>query len=61
MTNEEHKQRHTELHQKLDELLADFIANTGRLPSKTTVLELVNWSYQQTLKPEEPQGQSDGS
>lgn len=33
MTLEEHKKRHIELHKALDELLADFIANTGKFPS----------------------------
>ena len=53
MTHEEHKARHVELHQKLDELLTDFISHTGNLPSKTTITELVVWSYQQTINPTE--------
>lgn len=28
-------------------LVADFINNTGKLPSKTTVMELMNWSFKQ--------------
>lgn len=51
MTPEEHKQRHIELHKMLDELIADFISQTGKMPSKTTVMELMQWSYQQTLDP----------
>lgn len=54
MTNDYHKQRHIELHDRLDELVADFIDHTGKLPSKTTLLELMNWSFKQTLKPTEP-------
>lgn len=53
MTNEEHKQRHVELHKKFDELLADFIGHTGRLPSETNLIEFMNWSYRQTLDPTE--------
>lgn len=55
MTQDEHKERHEELHKKLDELVADFIGHTGRLPSQTTVMELINWSYQQTQEPTETQ------
>lgn len=52
MTPKEHKKRHEELHNNLDELVADFIMNTGSLPSKTTVLELIEWSHGQTIKPD---------
>ena len=53
MTREKHKQRHVELHRALDELLADFLRHTTRLPSSTTVLELMRWSHSQTLNPTE--------
>jgi hypothetical protein len=53
MTPEEHKARHQEIHKLFDELVADFITHTGKLPSKTTVLELIDWSYKQTQQPEE--------
>lgn len=46
---QEHKQRHRELHKCLDELVADFIGEVpSALPSKTTVLELMQWSVNQT-------------
>jgi hypothetical protein len=45
---EEHRKIHIELHKKLDELLADFINETKKLPSKTTIMELMEWSYKQT-------------
>ena len=51
MTPEEHKQKHKELHRALDELLADFIEQTGLLPSDTSILTLVQWSYGQTIIP----------
>ena len=48
-----YKQRHIILHKRLDELMADFIDHTGSLPSKTTLFEFMEWSYQQTLNPTE--------
>lgn len=51
MNKEEHKARHVELHKSFDELLADFIDHTGGLPSKTTLMEFMNWSHEQTLEP----------
>lgn len=56
MTPQEHKDLHIELHQKLDELVADFIRHTDALPSRNTILELIRWSARQTLEPtEDPQ------
>ena len=52
MTQQEHKDRHFELHQRLDELLADYIGSTGRLPSETTLMEFLEWSYRQTIEPD---------
>lgn len=55
MTDEEHKQRHVELHKALDELAADWMdhqsASNGRLFSNTTIMELMEWSHLQTLNP----------
>jgi hypothetical protein len=54
MTLEEHITRHKKLHNALDELLADWIENSGLeqpYPSKHTILELVEWSHQQTINP----------
>ena len=50
-TEDSHRRRHLELHESLDELVADMINHKEMLPSKTTVLELIEWSYQQTIKP----------
>lgn len=36
------------LHNNLDVLVANFIADTGRMPSNTTVMELMKWSFQKT-------------
>lgn len=55
MNKEEHKKRHEELHRALDELLADFIDHTGKLPSTATVMELVQWSHTQLTDPDEQQ------
>ncbi len=46
-----HRRRHVELHAKLDELVADWCGHTGRRPSAATVLELMQWSNQQTKEP----------
>lgn len=53
ITLEQHKERHELLHKCLDELLADFISHTECLPSKTTILTLLEWSHQQTVSPTE--------
>ena len=51
MSGIEHKKRHVELHRSLDELVADFVAQTGRLPSETTIMDLMRWSHEQTIAP----------
>lgn len=48
---EQHRARHQLLHQFFDELVADWISHTGSLPSKSTVMELLTWSAQQTRDP----------
>ena len=53
MTPQEHKEWHIEKHKQLDMLMADWIMTTGKFPSKSTVLELMEWSHQQTIKPHE--------
>jgi hypothetical protein len=55
MTTEEHRERHKErhklLHSCLDELVADWIAHTRKLPSQATVLELMKWAAKQAEDP----------
>jgi len=52
MTMAEHVARHELLHQMLDELLADYLFhNRNKLPSNTTILELMQWSFEQTRIP----------
>jgi hypothetical protein len=53
ITSEQHRERHVELHKALDELLADWIRHTDNRPSQATVLDLMKWSHQQTIKPDE--------
>jgi hypothetical protein len=48
---DKHISRHKELHKMLDELVADFIDLTDKMPSKTTVMELMQWSHKQTKNP----------
>jgi hypothetical protein len=51
---DEHRERHKALHTMLDELLADYlIHHRDKRPSTTTLLELMEWSYAQTLEPTE--------
>jgi len=53
VTRKEHIQRHKDLHKSLDELVADLIRHTEKLPSKTTIHELMQWSNSQTEDPTE--------
>ena len=53
MAEETHADRHKALHSALGELVADFITHTGKLPSLTTVMELMEWSYAQVAEPTE--------
>ena len=46
-----HLERHKELHKMLDELSADFIQHTKKLLSETSLMELIEWTYQQTKNP----------
>jgi len=56
LTDEEHRKIHVELHDHLDILLhdhldilvQDMMSCTGMLPSQITVVELMDWSYEQT-------------
>lgn len=62
-TKEEHRQRHLELHRALDELAADWALHHVKaaprygeqlkLFSNTTIEELMAWSHQQTIEPDE--------
>lgn len=51
LNKEEHIVRHKELHKKLDELVADYICCTKNLLTKTTLMEFMEWSHQQTINP----------
>jgi len=55
MTHDEHRERHKLLHEHFDELVADWIQyhKAGKLPSNSTILELMDWSYRQTIEPSE--------
>lgn len=54
MTKKEHIQRHEELHNFFDELIADFIIhNPEKFLNNTTINELTEWSFYQTKNPTE--------
>ena len=48
LVGNKHRKRHILLHKYLDELVADFINHTDKLPSETPLMALMEWSYQQT-------------
>lgn len=47
MNEQAHRDRHAELLRALDELAADYMGETGKLVSQTTVMELMQWSNEQ--------------
>ena len=51
MNKEELLERHKKLHQSFDELIACFITETGKLPSKTGLMEFMEWSHKMTTNP----------
>ena len=51
MNKEEVIERHKKLHQSLDELIACFITETDGLPSKTGLMEFMEWSHKMTKDP----------
>jgi hypothetical protein len=53
MSNSQHIERHKELHKAFDELLADYLLYSKKVPGEIPVFELMKWSYQQTLEPQE--------
>ena len=53
INKEDHKKRHIELHESLDELVSDFINHTESMPTETTVLDLLKWAYLQTINPDD--------
>ena len=48
MNKQEHLKRQVELHAMLDELVADWIGHSQRLPSNSSVMDLMRWAYSQT-------------
>ena len=46
-----HKETHLELHDKFSELVADYTSHTSHPLGKTTVLELLDWSCDQSRNP----------
>jgi hypothetical protein len=48
-----HLRNHKELHKGLEELVIDMFQHTEKLPSKTSLKELFDWSLLQTKNPTE--------
>ena len=59
MKFKEHVQRHKESHQTFNELLDDFMLHTKKLPSKTTLMEFMEWSHSQIFNPSPDPSESD--
>ena len=53
MEIKEHIKRHKKLHEGLDELVADWIIHNKKGLSEGTIIELIKWSYSQTINPTE--------
>ena len=51
MNKKEHIKRHKELHKELDELVADFILETGEDLTDSSIMDLIEWSFEQTKNP----------
>jgi len=48
-----HLEKHKLLHKYFDELMADYINHTERLPSEATLMDLAKWAHEQTINPTE--------
>jgi phage terminase large subunit GpA-like protein len=53
LVSEYHKDCHIQLHKSLDILIADFISHTGKHLLTTNLMELMKWSYLETINPTE--------
>lgn len=51
LSRDEIIERHKKLHRSLDELIACFITETTNLPSRTTMMEFMEWSHKMTENP----------
>ena len=51
MNIREYIERHKELHICLDELIADMMVCTGKRVNEITLMDLIEWSYTQTISP----------
>jgi hypothetical protein len=53
-TKDDHLERHKGLHKCLDELLADYlIHNPKKGLGNTNLIDLIEWSFNQTINPTE--------
>lgn len=54
MTEREHKEKHRQLHEALDELLADFIEHSEDSSTLlcTPIIKLMEWSSKQVKEPD---------
>ncbi len=52
MNQFEHKKLHKNYHHVLDLLVVDWLYSTGKSPSEATILDLMMWSYGQSINPD---------
>lgn len=57
LTKQTHIEIHKKLHKQLDDLVANWILETNKLPSEHTIYDLMKWAYQQTKNPSDRLGQ----
>lgn len=48
-----YQKERNDINRAIDELIADFIAHTDKLPSTSSISDLMQWSYKQTIEPTE--------
>ena len=51
LTHEEAIEQHKGLHKSLDQLTACYLYTTQKSLDSTSVMDLMEWSYQQTINP----------
>jgi len=54
MNEQEHQERHKQLHNSLDELVADFIHCTKNLLSGTSIMVFLLWAGKQSMEVDHP-------
>ena len=51
LTQEEHQQKHKEIHESLDRIVASFILHTNEHPSEVSLWRLMMWASEEARGP----------